>query len=108
MEGMWSTYSFNNVRLALQSQYFSSHCAARYCSKVTTASGLYLSRPLMMLTMASGRSGGSSPFILGNLLRSLSMSRLFVWWGFVRGMLYFANFCEAFVGLRNGIGYRNW
>ncbi len=33
---------------------------------MTTASGLYLSSPLMMLVIASGRSAGSSPLILGN------------------------------------------
>lgn len=64
-DGVDLTYSFNSVRLALQSQNRSSHCCAKYASRCTTASGLYRSSPLMMEEIASGRSDGSSPLMLG-------------------------------------------
>src|SRR3954466_1721164 len=56
------THSFRSARLALQSQNLSSHCWARYASRTPAASGLYRSRPLMMLRISCGRSAGSSPF----------------------------------------------
>jgi hypothetical protein len=58
------THNLSRVRFALQSQYFCSHCSCRYASRGPTASGLYRSRPLIMVVIELGRSEGSSPFMV--------------------------------------------
>ena len=57
----------SNARLALQSHDLVSHCCDRYASRTVAASGLYRSRPLIMLRISAGRSEGSSPFMMGDV-----------------------------------------